>query len=600
MGEISNFQLSYLGLFDKYFFSVIRYIVSEKQTDIFRSLVSSLIDGIDTSDYHKGQVWNYGYMVSNKDLQKHNQLDTKYEINKKVKDLAGSENDLYTQEKLEAWLKKFDELKAIIEPELDGEQKESAQKIEETIRDFVELQFKYQNLLEIVFAIGAYCLFKQRYDYIKYLWEYKQPPDSDATWGGNDIIPGTLNEVINFYFRKGLFEGKFDFWEDHHGSEKYYKQYFLLLLARILQSPPIDAGGGYSQIENYKLPDLHIYRLRDLEHSIDDFIALTPDLKQDGNMLAEIGLDTEKLDENFDTHLIPFLNNLKEETEKQISAKHKEGNISQKKIGEFKKKVSKTFYENAHLRDIFSKYFKRYEDKTKKKFTGKKEQFGINRINDKAAFFDEWHVDYVDWGENYGRGLGSGEDAHLLNDIAENCREIKKDEFEATLAKIESTDNIVIFTINLTSWQFFKNSNNFKPKFYSDTQQLDVKGFGGWYEFNGQSIPVFEIFHREADKQILIFNKSKVGQFTQLSPLNEGENEESVEDIFYMDIQAFSENEELMEECIEKQPEWLQKVGDEQKQREHLQERIRIQILERFGYKQPEDFEGYKLFLKED
>jgi hypothetical protein len=94
-------------------------------------------------------------------------------------------------------------------------------------------------------------------------------------------------------------------------------------------------------------------------------------------------------------------------------------------------------------------------------------------------------------------------------------------------------------------------------------------------------------------------NKSKIGKLVQLSPLNEGEKEESIEDIFYMDIQSFSENKKLMEEFVKEPPEWLQKIGDEQKQHEHLRERVRIQIFERFEYKKPEDFEGYKLFLKE-
>lgn len=600
LGRKGNFQLSYLDLFDKYFFSTVRYIVAENQTPIFQSLVSSLVDGIHVPDYHRGEIWNYSHIILNKDLQKYNKLDAEHGLQKRVKELADSENDIDTQEKLGAWLKKFDELKTIIEPELDGEQKKSAQEIEEKIRDFVESQFKYQNLLEIVFAIGAYCLFKQKHDYIKYLWEYKQPPDSDASWIGHDITPRTLDEVIKFYFRKGLFEKKLDFWEGHHGSEKYYKQYFLLLLARILQTVPVDAEGKYSQIENYKLPDLHVYRLSDLEHSIDGFISLATDLKQAGNMLTEIGFDTGRLNETFDAKLIPFLNKLKEEAEKQISAKHKEGNISQKRVGEFKKEVLKTFYESAHLRDIFSKYFKRYEDKTKEKITGKKERFGTNIVDDKASFFDEWHVHYVGWGENYGRDLASGEDSYLLDDIARNCKEIRKDEFEATLAKIENPDDIVIFATNIAFWRFFEDSTNFKQKWHRDIKQLDIKGFGGWYDFNSKSIPVFETYHRKIDKQILILNKSKIGQLVQLSPLNEGEKEESIEDIFYMDIQAFSENTELMEEFIKKPPEWLQKIGDEQKQREHLRERVRIQIFERFEYNKPEDFEGYKLFLKED
>jgi hypothetical protein len=593
------FDLSYLELFDKYFFSSVKYIVSDNQTSLFNALVSSLVDVVPIPDYYSIEVWNYGHLVLHKDLQKYNQLDTKYGVEKRICELISSENNLYTKENLESWLKKFDELKAIIEPNLDEEQHKEAQELEEKIRDFAITQFKYQNLLEIIFAIGAYCLFKKRYGYIKYIWEYKQPPDADASWIGHDITPKTLDEVIQFYFRKGLYERKFDFWEGHHGSEKYYKQYFLLLLTRILQGIPADTEGRYSQIENFKLLDLHIYKLSDIEHSIDDFVKVLVELKQNTNMLAEIGFDTTKLDEIFNAKLVPFLKKIEEEALKQISAKHKSGNISQKRVEEFKKEVLKSFYDGANLSDIFIKYFKAYEDKTKDKIIDTKERFGINTVGDKASFFDECHEFNVGWGKNYGYYLAYGENSHLFDEIAKDCQEISKEDFEATLSKFKNPKDIAIFASNITLWQFFQNSKKFRPKWYKDVEHLEVKGFSGWYDFSGQLIPIFETYHRKIEKQVLILNKNKIGKFVQLLPLNEGEDESLVKEIFYMNIQAFSENNDLMEQFIKKPPEWLKKIGDEQKQREHLQERVLIHIFERFKYNKPKDFEGYKLFLKE-
>jgi len=497
-----EFDLAYLDLFDRYFFSTVKYIVSEDQRSLFHTLVSSLIDGIHIPTYNKGKVWNYGHIILRSDLEKYNQLEKKYNIEKKIKELANSEADLDTKDKLDTWLKKFNELKAVIEPNLTPTQREEAEKLEQEIKGFVLSQFKYNNLLEVVFAIGAYCLFKQRPSYIKYLWEYKQPPDSDASWIGHDITPRTIDEVIRFYFRKGLFERKFDFWEGHYGSERYYKQYFLLLLARVLQNVRADSEGKFPQIENYKLPDLHIYRLSDLEHSIDGFIQLVADLKTKKNLIAKLGFDVKRIDELFDDKLIHFLKKLKEEANKQISAKHKAQNISPKKVEEFKEEIFKSFYESASLRDIFTKYLKTYEDKVKEEIAGKKERFGINIVDDKAAFFDEWHVHYVGWGENYGRNLASGEDSYLLDEIVKGCKEISKNEFESTLSKFKNLDDIVIFATNIAFWRFFEDSKNFKPKWYRDIKQLDVKGFGGWYEFKGKLIPIFETYHQKIEKQI--------------------------------------------------------------------------------------------------
>ncbi len=533
------------------------------------------------------------------DFKKHEELDKEYGLNNLINELAKLENNLRTWEKLSEWFEKFDELKVIIENNINEDQKATAQENEEKIREFVTSQFKYQNLLEIVFAIGTYCLFKEKYTYIKYLWEYKQPPDSDAHWIGQDITPQSIESVIQFYFRKELLGRKFDFWEGHRGSKRYYNQYFLLLLARVLQSVHPDTEGKYQSIENYKLSDLNIHKLSDLEHSIDGFIKIAVDLKKEEIILAEIGLDTKKLEELFDFKLIPFLNKLKEEVEKQILEKHKIGKISQKKIEDFKKGVLKSFFEGVNIR-IILKYLDAYEDKTGNKITGKEKRFGINTVDDKASFFDEWHVHFLGWGENYGCGLAFDEDSFLFDYITMSCKNISKINFEDTLSKFKKPEDIIIFATNFDLWQFFEDSKNFKPEWHSDTKKLNVKGFGGWYNFKSQLIPVFNIYTQKIEKQILILNKTRLGKLVQLSPLNDGEDEKSVEDIFYIKIQSFSENKEQMENFIKEPTDWLKKIGEEQKQREYLEECVLIQIFERFEYNKPEDFEGYKLIFKND
>ena len=423
-----KFDLSYLELFDRYFFSSVKNIISQNQTSLFESVVSSLVDGVHIPSYHKDKVWNYGHVIIQSNLENYDQIDKEHQLTKRVKELANSESDLDTKEKRDEWLKKFEELKKVVTPHLDKEQQYNASEIEKEIREFIDAQFKYNNLLEIVFALGAFCLFKQRLDYIKSVWEYKQPPDSDAYHIGHDIVPNTIDDVVNFYFRKGLFERKFDFWEGHHGSEDYYKKYFLLLLSRSLQAIRANDEGKYEQIENYNLPDLHIYRLSDLEYSIDGFIELAKELKTQKETLGVLGFDISAIDELFDRKLIPLLNGLKLKAIERIKNLQREQQISQKKIGEFKNEVLKRFNELTILRKIF-KYYKLYQDKTGEKYDGNLNRFGINRVDNKAAFFDEWHVDYLGWGTHYGIDIASGEDSQILEKIAAQCKEINESEF---------------------------------------------------------------------------------------------------------------------------------------------------------------------------
>lgn len=416
-----------------------------------------------------------------------------------------------------------------------------------------------------------------------------------------NLLPSRIEELTNIFsdvhsFYVEDFWG-WDNWEmSEKGEVRVHSIQILEKLERLyaVKSLTLLANKTDEEIEKIELP--HTRNLAYLAEGTRDLIKTLDDIKTNPEnwkfVLSEKAIN--KVDA-----FKELLDKAKEAQEQKEVKIKKEQAISQKRVQEFKKEVLKAFYEGASMRNIFEKYFNANEDKTSEEID-KKDRFGVNIVDDKASFFDEWHVHYVGWGENYGRDLASGENSHLLDEIAKDCKEITKEEFEATLTKIKNSDDIVIFATNIAFWRFFEDSKKFKPKWHRDTEQLDVKGFGGWYEFKDKLIPVFETYHRKVDKQILILNKSKIGRLVQLSPLNEGEQKESIEDIFYMDIQAFSENEELMEDFIKKPPEWLQKIGDEQKQREHLRERVRIQIFERFKYEKSEEFEGYKLFIQEN
>jgi hypothetical protein len=592
-----DFDLSYLEQFDRHFFSNAKYIISENQKLLFDALVQSLVDGLLIATYNEGKVWDYGHLILYSDLEKYRELDKKDAIERRIEELANSsESDLYTKEKLDLWFKKFDELKQILEPHFDPKQKEKALEVEEDIKDFAVSQFKYNNLLGIVFAISAYCLFKQKLEYIKYLWEYKQPPDSDGSWVGHDIVPNTIDSIVRLYFNKGLIERRFDFWEDHHGSERYYNEYFVLLLIRLLGKIEPRADGKYEQLEHFNLSDIDVYRLSDLEHSVDGFVRTAQGLRENKEILSALGFELNKLDDLLDRKLIPFLETLKTKAQEKIKNLQKETTVSQRKIDEFKNKVVEGFNRSAVLRDIFKNYGQ-YEDRTKEEFQGDLPRLGINIVDDKAAFFEEWHVHYLDWGKSYGENLAHGEDSDLLKDVSKQCQEIRGENFEQALGRFVNLPDVIIFVANIALHRYFENSESFKPKWYRDTRQLDIRGFQGWYEYKGQPIPIFETYRRGIGREILILNKSRLGKLVQYSPLDEGEKERFIKDIFYINVQAFSENPDLMDSLIKKAPEWLKNIGDEGKQREHLQERVLIHIFERFEYQISDGFEGYRMKL---
>ena len=113
-------------------------------------------------------------------------------------------------------------------------------------------------------------------------------------------------------------------------------------------------------------------------------------------------------------------------------------------------------------------------------------------VDDKAAFFEEWHIQYPDWGKGYGENVASGENSLLLSEISKHCKVIKEENFEETLAMFTNFSNVIIFATNIALYKYFEKRESFRPKWYKDTRQLEVKGFQGWYEYKGQPIPIFE------------------------------------------------------------------------------------------------------------
>ncbi len=389
---------------------------------------------------------------------------------------------------------------------------------------------------------------------------------------------------MKFYFRKGIPEDvNYWFWEDHHGTAVYYRRYFVLLLAHILQNVRVDATGRYIEIDAYHLKDEDIHRLSGLQMSIDQYVSIAMELKKQTTLLGELGINEEAIDELFDARLLPFLGKLKEEAAKKITAMHKSQPISSKKIEKFKDEFVKAFYDNAAIREVFSSFLKAYENRSReKKTTREGNVLGGNIVSDKAAFFDEWHVHYSGWGNGYGSDLAYRETRDLWNQMVEHCEEGVPEDFESLVDKI--TGDIIVFAAGRAIWGFLEKRPDFRSKWRSGVDQLAAKGFSGWYDSGGKSIPVFDFGIPTVDGLILILNKSRLGRLIQLNPLEEGDHDECLKDVFYMNIRAFSENPELMEEFVANPPQWLKEMGDESWRREYLKEKVLVGIRERLGY----------------
>lgn len=411
------------------------------------------------------------------------------------------------------------------------------------------------------------------------------------------IFPRQLEEFTNIFLKSHSFEVEgfwnWDRWELKDTGEvqtinflEKLECFYVIRALTILESK------NEVQIKGIQLPYSRdfvflIEGSRDLMNILNDIIANPGNWKF---ILSDQAIG--KADS-----LKQLLRIAKEKQENEEIEFRKTNPISQNKVKEFEDNVIKGFYETSVVRDIF-KHYKLFKSKMKNKVQ-KKNRFGTSIVEDKAVFFEKWHVHYGDWGNNFGDNIAYGENSEIIETISRDCEEIEEEHYEELFTKFRDKKDIIIFATNVALYRFFENSQKYKPKWYQDIRQLNIKGFEGWYEYEDILIPVFEIYNRKTERQILVLNKSKLGQLIQFSPLDKGEPETLQKDIFYINVRAFSDNTEAMDEIIGKPPEWLKKVGDATKQREYLKEKVLIHIFERFEYCKAVNFQGYRLKLKE-
>lgn len=583
-----KFQLSYLEALDKAFFGNIQFIISNNKKSLFHQLVSSLVDGLHVFTHN--DVYKYAHAFMHSDFKKYSALDDKLGIEKKVRVLDESYEHLYSKNSLDKWIKKFDELKSSLESNFQGIKKQDVEKVEKEVRNAAISKFKYNNLLQVVFTIGAYCIFKEKHEFIKDLWEYKQPSDADANWVGHDIVPENLEKLIDFYFRKGSEGRKIDFWEDHRGSERYYKFYFLLLLFRHLKDIPSTGDGQYPQFNDFKLPDLNVGKLSSIEHETNDFLTLVKELMQKKELLYTLGFDTNS-PEQLEEKAIAFLTVLKEKAKLALEIRHQNQNISLKKVNEFKNEFISGFYKNSIFRDIFKNFVVQYQEKLKDEGGNR---LGINHVDEKAMFFDNWYIHYAEMGEHYGSNMAILEDSYLFGEVEKHCEEVVS--LDAALGKLSNLDDAFIIFTGVGS--FFDRNENFHPKWNDGAlESLSVKGYEGRYKFRDSFIPVFEVNNNRNEDSVLVLDKARFGELNQYSPLDK-EDVTSLKDIFCMKIQAFSQDKALMEKLIQSPPDWLAKCEKEEKMIEYLSTRALIQIFESYEFKKHPDFKGYFLKVK--
>ncbi len=573
----SYFNPEYLQVFDKTQFYYIQYVINQNQKDIFEEYISWLHGGIGFPDNNYSDLYEYfGYDFE--DYEALNSLDNSFNNIKTIQNLDSFLIDFNKQK--ERFISKF-------------EAKEDIDKKENQANKIIvnsHSKFFFQNLLSMVMGILTFCLYKQRYDYIKFIWEYKSPKDSDIMWMGHEIYPKTINELISIFLNEAhSFNKKFSFTEHHHSSSYYENRLVLYLIGYILYNDK-----NYNKNTKYLLSAETEQSVNRLKFYIEKLIKIVDDVYAIEYLQIFNDLGFEKIEKR-DIHILKdtitnLFNNILIECADSIKKKEETTPLSDIKIDAFKNELYKNIETSKYkIRNLTKIGFGNYELNNSNQSI---KSLGLNTLLPRSIFFDKWTGGFVGFESGISKSIIDGENFSILTSIIDNCKVIKSDEFNSILDNFENTNDIFILSVNKHKFfrnnKFFKNSrrNDIEPMIDDDGEKMS--SFMGYLEFNNIDIPIFRYHDNSRDEKIIILNKTKFFTFIHMKPDYENN---IMNELLYVSIQELTEDQinKIVERDIKKDTEKSTIISD-------LKTKVNLQVYERFEIKLDENFEGF-MFL---
>lgn len=589
-----DFELTYLPVFNDFFFSSLRRVVDNNSFDAFKPLVSCLHHGGVIGLEPANAIWEYAHILLDSNISVYSELNDRHDLEKKTQGLYDSQQRLFRKQELDTWIRDFEALKAVLAPHFGEKLQDEAKEKEEQVREGAVTWFQQNNLIEVLLELGAYCLFKNRPEFIACLWEFKHPTDADAVWSGPDIVPQTLGRIVDLYFREGFYERSVKNWEGHHGVEVYFNKYFLLLLLNII-GVKRNARREDTNVDQFVLPvDRRAQFYSSIEYQVDRLLPVADKLRNDREALEVLGFDLAKLDKSFDEELIPFLKHLICQAQERLKSHERKQPPSPRIIEEFSRDLTESFRESAVLRSVFEHYGL-YQDRTGEQRDNLQSPVGRHFVIEKAAFFEDWPVSYGNLGRDFGRGFALGEDAEIARLISSGCTPVKRKSLAEVLSAVQAGPKTIVLVSAMLLPNWRRNQPDFRSKWHADIEQLGVVGFQGCLVHKNAIIPVFEIRGEGTEQLILVLNTAKLGILEQQSPLGKGEEDELKTGVLRINVRAYSEDPELTKRELANPPKYLREKGDVDAQRAYLQSHVLIEIGERIRFLKHREFEGYRL-----
>ena len=336
-----------------------------------------------------------------------------------------------------------------------------------------------------------------------------------------------------------------------------------------------------------KLFDLVEKNVPDFMTQLDNMIA---NKSYCDNLLSEAAFENDKIN---------ALKNKFKETAKAQHAKN-EQQIEEAVLDEDKR--------NHFIDSVLTGYGKRFslrnllaEEKAYHIKTENIPKFGYKRLLEKKGFIaSDQNIDMNSYAENLGVQLLLSENIQIFKEVKEKCiHHLHLSKLAKHLNENFKThkDILLLANSNFPLYKLTEQNSSFKMNWQLEQNSELAETFADYeadcyYQWKNKWLPVCQIYGENNSKktQLLILNKKLLPCLTQaIFPKDPKIFDDGR---FYIDLRAFSADEELLQKLLDAPPEWLKKYGDKQAQTKHLKQNVLFELYEHFSLSFSDKFSG--------
>jgi len=484
-----DFNSQFIAPFNRDFRQCMRRVISVGNDRIFKRLVEGLHYS-NSIQYHSiYSLKSLSIFLKKLDRETYIRVNKDNKIGTQIRELSVKERHINGFKGIRIFVDSLQEIQEAFQPYLKALDQDKLLSKIEGINKGLCFRLKLNCLIEMLFDLGAYCIFKNRFDYIYLLLTYRQPEDADANWLGRDLVPKTLESIFGFYFQQNWFHiySPSD-WDGHHGKSRYYQLYILILfLYAFSKSGNINENSCNTLASQFRLPEeLDAQNLNEITNFISSkLLPSLEDLRNIQDGLQLLGL--EEIDLLIREGLKPFLLKICEQISFRMEEMIRSTKISINKIDIFRANFISGYKKVISFADLFF-YLGRYEEKEGLDPEGiESPLFGFSEVIDKVIFFDDWYLESDHSGEQYGQSVARSKNSALLEKIMESCQVSEETDLNKVISEFhQDPSKLIIIGINYGLYDLSDDSEKFRWKGRQGGLDIDTPGFLGTYVYEGE------------------------------------------------------------------------------------------------------------------